>query len=189
MYFPGSNSTVSNQHYDKVLSYTTTRDAPHASVWYPALSRQSACHHPLVHDAPYNRRHQTRSEECDEAHLIYSVPLELLLTYGHFSVLSMWTSPDDATWRKCSASFALGASSISIKLDTSTTYHSVVVHMVYVTPILVRPSHREVPTPHEPVDSGILLVPWCLPGWASLTGTLELTVHDEGIKQDVGMVS
>ena len=49
--------------------------------------------------------------------------------------------------------------------------------------------HFELPTPLEPVDSGILLVPWCLPGWASLAGTLELIVHSESIKQDVGTVS
>ena len=35
----------------------------------------------------------------------------------------------------------------------------------------------------------ILRVPCCLPGWASLAGTLELIVHNEGVQQRVDMVS
>ena len=63
-----------------------------------------------------------RTEESDEAHLICVFPiLELLLRRGHLGVFSLMTSLDDATWRKSSASFALGASPMSTTHDTGTS--------------------------------------------------------------------
>ena len=123
VYFSGSDSTVNRM---RTFCRIKPLQMHHSHLRRPVPSRQSACHHPLMHAAPHNRRLQTLSEERDEAHLICSVPLELILRYGNLSVFSIRTSLDHARWRKCSASFALGMSFTSIKLDT---YHSVVVHM------------------------------------------------------------
>ena len=84
----------------------------HPRLRRPVPSRQSACHNPLIHAAPLNRRIHVRSKS-DEGH--HCVPLELLLRHGHLSMFSMIITLDVATWRKCSASYALGASSISTK--------------------------------------------------------------------------
>ena len=78
-------------------------------------SRQSACHHPLMHDAAHNRQisDTKRGERWRAPYLRCS--LELLLRHGHLNVFSIRSTLDVAIWRKCSASYALGASSISTK--------------------------------------------------------------------------
>ena len=85
----------------------------------PMSSRQSAYHHPLMHLT--TGEFPIRSEESDEAHHICGDPLELLLRHGYLSVFSIRTSLDVGTWRNCSASYALGVSSISTKHYTSTS--------------------------------------------------------------------
>ena len=90
----------------------------------PMSSIQSAYHHPLIHDAHDDITtggFPIRSEESDEARHICCVPLELLLRHGHLSVFSIRSTLDVATWRKGSASYALGASSTSTKHYTSTS--------------------------------------------------------------------
>ena len=62
-----------------------------------------------------------RREECDEACYICGVPLEMLLRHGHLSVFSIRSTLDVARWRKCSASYAPGASSTSTKHYTTTS--------------------------------------------------------------------
>ena len=56
--------------------------------------------------------------------------LELLLRHGHLSVFSIRSTLDVAIWRKCSASYALGTSSISTKhyTDMSMLLHYVIQH-------------------------------------------------------------
>ena len=103
-----------------VLSYPTGTDAPSSSETPIVPSRQSACHRPLMHAAHLNPRIQMRSES-DEAHHYLIFPLELLLRHGHLSVFYIRSTLDVATWRKCSASYALGATSISTTLYTSTS--------------------------------------------------------------------
>ena len=103
-----------------------------------------------------------RSEDSDGAHLICGVQLELLLRHEHLGAFSKIPSLDDATWRKCSASFALEASSIAIKLDTSTYVPFRCRVCPYATPILVRPSHCEIPTPCAPVVSYVVGAPECV---------------------------
>ena len=90
----------------------------------PMSSIQSAYHHPLIHDAHDDITtggFPIRSEESDEARHICCVPLERLLRHGHLSVFSIRSTLDVATWRKWSASYALGASSTSTKHYTSTS--------------------------------------------------------------------
>ena len=82
VYFSGSDSTVNiMRRYCRIQPL----QIHHSHLRRPVPSIQSARHHPLMHAAPDNRQLQTRSEESDEAHLICSVPLELLLRYGHLS--------------------------------------------------------------------------------------------------------
>ena len=87
----------------------------HPNLRRPKSSRQSAYHHPLMHEAPHNRQipDTKRGERWSAPYLWCS--LELLLRHGHLSVFSVRSTLDVAIWRKCSASNALGASSISTK--------------------------------------------------------------------------
>ena len=87
----------------------------------PMSSIQSAYYRPLMHDAPHNRRiPDTKRGERRSAPYLRCSPIELLLRHGHLSVFSIRSSLDVAPWRKCSASYALGASSTSTKHYTST---------------------------------------------------------------------
>ena len=56
--------------------------------------------------------------------------IELLLRHGHLSVFSIRNTLDVAIWRKCSASYSLGASSISTKhyTDMSMLLHKAIQH-------------------------------------------------------------
>ena len=53
--------------------------------------------------------------------IICCVPLELVLRHGHLNVFYIRSTLDVATWRNCSAFYALGATSISTTLYTSTS--------------------------------------------------------------------
>ena len=87
----------------------------HHNLRRPMSSRQSAYHHPLMHDGPHNWQipDTKRWDRWSAPHLRCS--LELLLKNGHLNVFSIRSTLDVAIWRKCSASYALGASSISTK--------------------------------------------------------------------------
>ena len=135
-----------------------------------------------MHAASDNRRLQTWSEESDEAHLICSVPLEILLRYGHLRLFSIRTSLDDAAWRKWSASFALGASSISIKLDMSTTYQSVVVRK----PPQYYSDRRTVK--YQLWYSSGAMIMFAMLCFSSKYALAD-RAYSEGMKQDVGIVS
>ena len=55
----------------------------HPHLRRPVPSRQSACHHPLMHAAHLNRRIQMRSEESDEAqHYLLCSPRTLIETWA-----------------------------------------------------------------------------------------------------------
>ena len=145
--FSGSDSTVNIM---RRFFHLQPLQMHHPHLRRPVPSRQSACHHPLMHSAPHNRRHQTRSEECDEANMFAVFPRTPIDTWA-FECFSVRPSLDDATWRKCSACVALGASSLATIFDTSTYVPFRCHECIYAKPILVRPSHCELPTPRAPV--------------------------------------
>ena len=102
----------------------------HPNLSRPISSRQSAYHQPLMHDAPHNRQipDTKRGERWSAPYLRCS--LEFLFRHRHLSVFSIRSTLDVAIWRKCSASYALGASSISTKhyIDMSVLHDYVIQH-------------------------------------------------------------
>ena len=86
----------------------------HSHLRRTVPSRQSVCHHPLMHAAHLNQRIQMRSESNEADYNLLCSPRTLIETWA-FSMSSIRGTLDVATWRKFSASYALGASSISTK--------------------------------------------------------------------------
>ena len=153
----------------------------HSHLRRPVPPIQSACHHPLTgttcctsQPAALNvKRGERRSEpylRCSPRALIQIWALECVF-YKNFS-----------GWCDMAKVLCIFCAGNVVHIHQTRHDHNVQFRCCpYTMPILVRPTHCEVSTPREPVDSGILLVPWCLSGWASLAGTLELIVHSGGI--------
>ena len=87
---------------------------PHLRRLVP--SRQSACHRPLMHAAHLNPRIQMRSESDEAHHYLLCSPRTLIEAWILECVLyKKYSGCCDMATAACSASYALGATSISTK--------------------------------------------------------------------------